>query len=152
MKSEINVVSAHERFIIEPQALQLMSVAGSSSGVLTGTFSRSTSWTSRGCRRRARGAAARGTRRRRAAAARTASRAAAPPTRPCDSTAWAGAARAMRAGPGSASSCFKKHVLKQHSSPTSAGLALECLMIDTVFATLASLISVHQIFETRIIN
>lgn len=29
-------------------------------------------------------------------------------TQPCDSTAWAGAARAMRVGPGSASSCFKR--------------------------------------------
>lgn len=36
------------------------------------------------------------------------------PTRLCDSTAWAGAARATRAGPGSASSCFKDlNVLKQ---------------------------------------
>lgn len=36
------------------------------------------------------------------------------PIQPCDSTAWAGAAKATRAGPGSASSCFKDlNVLEQ---------------------------------------
>lgn len=106
-----SLVKVTLRFIFEPQSLQLTQEY--SSAVLTLTLLCSTSWTSRGCRRPAPGAAARATRRRPAARAATRSPAAVRPTRPCDSTAWAGAARATRAGPGSASSCFKNNVLKQ---------------------------------------
>lgn len=80
---------------------------------------RSTNWTSRGCRRAAgRAGARRGTRTAAAASAATPSPGAPPGTRPCDSTAWAGAARATRAGPGSASSCFKRwHVFETSNRP-----------------------------------
>lgn len=75
----------------------------------------STTWTSRVWPRAQREAGARrGTRTAAAAVVETRSQEAVAPTRPCDSTAWAGAARATRAGPGSASSCFKDlNVLKQ---------------------------------------
>ncbi|CAG9581322.1 unnamed protein product [Danaus chrysippus] len=71
-----------------------------------------TNWTSRVCRLREQEEVAPGTRRLRAEEGETRSPGGAPRSRPCDSTAWAGAARATRAGPESASSCFKTNVLK----------------------------------------
>lgn len=90
-------------------------------GVANVGFMCSTNWTSRVCPLAVRGpavAARRGTKTRQAAAAATRSPGGAPQTQPCDSTAWAGAARATRAGPGSASSCFKGlNLLSNNSSP-----------------------------------